>query len=116
MGAVSRLQSQGGVGIGGAESPEHLEIHASHAALFFFVVLVRSQSYLFTIHSCLRATAHPCIANREPSSGYPQGKNRYLSLYIDVIYVYMYRATAASPMGPLAETEGAQFFWQAPCF
>lgn len=66
--------------------------HASHAALFVFV---RSQSYLFTIHSCLRATARPCIANREPSrppphGANPQGKNRYLSLYIDVgICIYV---------------------------
>lgn len=66
--------------------------HASHAAL---IVFVRSQSYLFTIHSCLRATARPCIANREPSRPplltglIHRGKNRYLSLYIDVGYTYI---------------------------
>lgn len=28
----------------------------------------------------------------------------------------MYRATAASPKGPLPQSKGAQFFWQAPCW
>lgn len=90
----------------GAESLEHRDSMRAMQHFLFFV-LVRSQSYLFTIHSCLRATVHPCIINRDPSSGYPQGKNRYLSLYIDVIYVYMYRATAASPTRLLAQSEGA---------
>lgn len=28
----------------------------------------------------------------------------------------MYSSTADSPRGPLAQSKGAQFFWQAPCW
>lgn len=54
-------------------------IHASHAALYFFlffflsiVCLFRSRSYLFTLHSCLRATFHSCLAvRRRPTPAFP---------------------------------------------